>query len=241
LIRASLLEQLKKKRRRLLRNLQSEPGPFTPATSLVQVLLNNPEEGFISVAPAPLPWHNAHLVSPYPKGEVPVAADKSAPSRAFAKLVEAELRLGKQIGRSETCVDLGAAPGSWTYMAVQRGAKVTAVDRSTLRDDLMRHRNLRFESGDAFKFKPPGPVDWLLCDVIAPPERTAGLLCDWLCNRWCRHFIVTLKLKDDSASREVLTRLKQELPALADPLFITRLSANKKEAAVFGIIAASQR
>jgi 23S rRNA C2498 (ribose-2'-O)-methylase RlmM len=53
-----------------------------------------------------------------------IAADKATPSRAYAKLVEAKLRLGRAIRAGETCVDLGASPGSWTYVAVTRGARV---------------------------------------------------------------------------------------------------------------------
>ena len=91
-------------------------------------------------------------------------------SRAFAKLAEAELRLGRRIAARDTCVDLGASPGSWTYVAVRRGARVTAVDRADLREDLMQHKNVRFERGDAFRFEPASPVDWLLCDVQRFPS-----------------------------------------------------------------------
>lgn len=233
LIREALIEWMQKKRRHLLRNLRREPAPFMENDSLVQLLLTSTDEGFISVAPAPMPWDQRHLLSPFPMGELAPASDKSAPSRAFAKLVEAERRLGRAIEEGQVCVDLGASPGSWTYTAVCRGARVIAVDRSPLREDLMIDRRVEFQPGDAFGFKPPRPVDWLLCDVIAAPERTAALLLEWLRNGWCRHFVVTLKLKDASAV-EVLGMLKQKLPPLARELFLTRLCANKKEACAFG-------
>jgi len=51
---------------------------------------------------------------------------------------------------------------------------------------------------------------------------------------WCRQFVVTLKLKGASGMI-VLERLKRELPPMADELFITRLSANKKEVCAFGV------
>ena len=57
---------------------------------------------------------------------------------------EAEARLGRRIAPGDRCVDLGASPGSWTYVAVTRGARVTAVDRSELRPDLMQSRQVRF-------------------------------------------------------------------------------------------------
>jgi 23S rRNA (cytidine2498-2'-O)-methyltransferase len=240
LIREALIALLQKKRRHLLRRLRREPASFTAGDSLVQVLLTAPETGFISVAAAPQPYTQRHLVSPFPKGELPVAADKTAPSRAFAKLAEAELRLGRRIQSGETCVDLGAAPGSWTYVAAARGARVIAVDRSPLREDLMGSGQVDFRTGDAFRFQPPRPVDWLLCDVIAPPERTAELLLQWLGRGWCRHFVVTLKAGKgkmtggDGGSAEALARLKHDLPPLTRELFFTRLCANKREVCAFG-------
>lgn len=233
LIREALIELLQKKRRHLRRQLRREPVHATVDDSLVQLLLTAPDAGFLSAAAAPAPFEQRHLLSPFPKGELPVASDKAAPSRAFSKLVEAELRLGRAIKAGETCADLGASPGSWTYVAVGRGAQVIAVDRSPLREDLMRSRRVEFRPGDAFRFQPPRPVDWLLCDVIAAPERTAELLLEWLRRGWCRHFVVTVKLKDASVS-DVLALLKRELPPLTGELFLSRLCANKKEICAFG-------
>ncbi len=235
LIREALLELLHRKRRQLLRQFRGNPVPFTANDSLVQLLLTAPDAGFISTAVAPLPFEQRHLLSPFPKGEVAVASDKTAPSRAFAKLLEAELRLGRAIKAGEFCVDLGAAPGSWTCLAVNRGARVIAVDRSALREDLRRNQRVEFHRGDAFSFQPPRPVDWLLCDVIAAPERTTELLREWLQRRWCQRFVVTVKLKD-APGVDMLPRLKRELPPLTQELFLTRLCANKREVCAFGSV-----
>ncbi|HEY5912709.1 MAG TPA: SAM-dependent methyltransferase [Verrucomicrobiae bacterium] len=249
LIREAVLELLRQKRRHLLRDLVCDATPFAADQSLVQLLLTAPDSGFVSVAIAPLPFEQRHLISAFPKGEVPIARDKAAPSRAFAKLLEAEARLGCAINAGETCADLGAAPGSWTYVAANRGAQVIAVDRSPLREDLMSNPRLCFVSGDAFQFTPPQPFDWLLCDLIAPADRTSELLLRWLRNGWCRRFVVTLKLKDtmnsgqaerkmrgvnDLPALETLEVLKRELPTLSSDLYLTRLSANKKEVCAFG-------
>ena len=234
LIRESLFELLQRKRRSLMKALQDEPARFSEDASLVQLLLIAPDHGFISVAVAPLPFRLSRLISPFVMGELPVASDKAAPSRAFAKLVEAELRLGRRIASGETCVDLGASPGSWSYVALQRGAHVTAVDRSPLREDLMNDRRLTFRQGDAFAHEPPAPVDWLLCDVIAAPERSIELLLHWLQKRWMRRFVVTVKFKGQEDYGQ-LERLKQDLPPLCDDFFITRLCANKNEACAFGV------
>jgi 23S rRNA (cytidine2498-2'-O)-methyltransferase len=236
LIREAVLELLQRQRRQLLRQLRRDPVPFAENESLVQLLLTAPDAGFISMARAPLPFEQRHLLSPFPKGEVAIASDKAAPSRAFAKLLEAELRLGRAIKAGESCVDLGAAPGSWTYVAANRGARVMAVDRSPLREDVRRNRRVEFHQGDAFSFEPPRPVDWLLCDVIAAPERTAALLREWLQRRWCQRFVVTVKLKD-APGADTLAQLKRELPPLTRELFLTRLCANKREVCAFGSVA----
>ncbi len=231
LIRQVFLEALRQHRRHRLKQLIELPLPFTAADSLVQLLLTAPDRGFLAINPAPAPHQQRHLLSPFPNGEITPAQDKQAPSRAFAKLVEAELRLGRAIQAGETCVDLGAAPGSWTYVAVMRGAKVTAVDRAPLRPDLQRR--VRWERGDAFTWKPAGTVDWLLCDVICAPERSAALLRLWLQQRWCRNFVVTLK-SGDAVTPGFFQELARSLAGLCRELRLTRLCANKKEVCVYG-------
>ncbi len=129
---------------------------------------------------------------------------------------------------------LGFPCRSWTYVAARREGH--RVDRADLRDDLMQRRNVRFERGDAFRFEPATPVDWLRCDVIASAERSAERLLDWLRRKWCRHFVVTLKV-DHTGSGAILARLKRELPDLTSELGLLRLCANKKEVCAFGTIA----
>ena len=233
LIVEALRERLQKRRRHLLRRCLAAPEPFTTSTSLVQLVLTSPEQGWRSMAPAPLPQQWRALMSPFPGGHIPPASDKAAPCRAFAKLVEVEQRLGRCIVAGETCVDLGASPGSWSYVALRRGARVTAVDRAPLRDDLMRNRDLRFHQGDAFSFEPDQPVDWLLCDVIAAPERSIGLVTNWVTRRLARRFVVTIKFKG-AADYPALDRLKVALPPLCSEFRLSRLCANHNEACVFG-------
>ncbi len=235
LLREGLDEQLKRTRRHVLRQRRPVAAPFTPEDSLVQVLLDTPDRGWISVAVAPLPYVHRRVISPFPLGEIQPTTDKTAPSRAFAKLVEAECRLGRRIAAGERCVDLGASPGSWTYVAAKRGATVTAVDRSPLRADLMSEPRVRFQAGDAFTFFPDKPVDWLLCDVIAAPERSMKLLLDWASARRMRHFVVTIKFRGDAEYPE-LDLLKQRLLPVCTEFFLSRLCANKNEACAFGTL-----
>jgi 23S rRNA (cytidine2498-2'-O)-methyltransferase len=233
LVREAFIELMKQKRRQLSRTLVSGEMPWDRDTSLLQLLLVAPDRGFISLCLAPQLHANRANISPFPKGEIPIAEDKSAPSRAFTKLVESTQRLGREIAPEETCVDLGASPGSWSYIALSRGASVIAVDRSPLRDDLMRHRGLHFVQGDAFKFVPEKTVDWLLCDVIAEPHRSIDLVSRWVSEKRCRHFVVTIKFKGDQ-EYALLDELKKTLPPLCAELLLTRLCANKNEACVIG-------
>lgn len=232
-IREALVERLKDRRRHLLRMLQESTEPWAPDESLVQGVLTSPDRGWLSIATAPRPLELNHSIWPWAGGGIPVAEDRAAPSRAFAKLTEALTRLGRAMAPGDSCVDLGASPGGWSYVALAKGAQVIAVDRSPLREDLMRDPRLEFVRGDAFSFRPARPVDWLVCDVIAAPERSAEMLLEWLERRETRRFVVTLKLKGD-ADRAKLSAIRRDLGRLADPLFLLRLDANKGEVTAFG-------
>lgn len=78
-------------------------------------------------------------------------------------------------------------------------------------------------------------MDWLLCDVIAAPERSIELLLTWLREKRCRQFVVTIKFKG-TADVAALAELKRELPALCSEFWLTRLCANKNEACALGVI-----
>ena len=236
LIENGIIELLRNKQRRLLKSRTSGMDHFADEEALVQVGLVTPTSGFLSVALPEMLERLRRCVSPFPGGIVEVPPDRRAPSRAFAKLLEAEIRLGRRIEAGETCVDLGSSPGSWAYIALQRGAKVVvAVDRSSLRADLMKHPSLEFVRGDAFRFEPTAQVDWLLCDVIAFPERVFELLKRWLTERWCRQFCVTIKFRgiDDYAKLEPM---KNWLAASGAEFFIRRLTSNKNEVTVAGSV-----
>jgi 23S rRNA (cytidine2498-2'-O)-methyltransferase len=234
LILTALSERLKKRRRSLLRSWQKDSVITQSGEALVQAVLTGPETGFVSAVPTTEGLRA--ILSNHIAGYIPHAEDKAAPSRAFAKVVEAELRLGHQIERGQTCVDLGASPGSWSYVAIQRGAHVTAIDRSPLRDDLMRSPRLHFIQADAFKFKPEAPVDWLICDIIAAPQRSIDLLLEWLREKQMKRFIVTLKFKGTD-EYHLMDQLKKDAPPLCADFRLTRLCANKNEVTAFGLTA----
>jgi 23S rRNA (cytidine2498-2'-O)-methyltransferase len=124
--------------------------------------------------------------------------------------VEAFAWMEQAPGPGQACVDLGGAPGGWAFTALSRGASVLAVDRSPLLPPAAGHPGLTATTGDAFSYRPPRPVDWLMCDVICRPERTAQLCEAWMASGWCRRLVATVKLKgrgDDPQLGEIRRRL----------------------------------
>lgn len=235
LIEEGLRDWLKRKQKRLLKTLAPPGAPWNEIGNLLQVAWTDATTAYWSCCSSSEVQQVRAALSRFPAGLPPIASDLQAPARAFAKLVEAQQRLGRAIQRGETCVDLGASPGGWTWVAVQQGASVTAIDRSPLRADLMRHAKVEFVKGDAFAYEPPQPVDWLLCDVAAFPQRTLELLAQWLGRRWCRNFVVTTKFRGQEGY-ELLPAYKQLLRDSGYEFQLRRLNANKNEMTSMGIL-----
>ncbi len=133
-----------------------------------------------------------------------------APSRSTLKLEEAIhwFLPGEQQTRllcnGMTAVDLGAAPGGWTWQLVQRGIRVTAVDNGPMDGRLMESGLVDHLRADGFSFHPRRPVDWLVCDMVEQPARIARLVAQWLERGDCRHAIFNLKLPMKKRYAEVL-------------------------------------
>lgn len=138
--------------------------------------------------------------APWPQGIPRLKFPRAAPSRSTLKLEEAFLTLldanerQRWLAPGLRAVDLGAAPGGWTYQLVRRNLRVTAIDngpmdRALLDSGLVEHRR-----EDGFRYRPPKPVDWLVCDMVEQPRRIADLVARWLAEGWCRRAIFNLKL-----------------------------------------------
>jgi 23S rRNA (cytidine2498-2'-O)-methyltransferase len=235
LIEQALREWLKRKQKRLLKTWRSPGSTWSEIGVLLQVAWIDASTAYVSHLSAAAAHEARAALSSFPAGMPTIASDLEAPARAFAKLSEALQRMGRGIKTGEACVDLGASPGSWTWVALQQHGHVTAVDRSPLRADLMRSSHVRFVKGDAFAFEPSQTVDWLLCDVAAFPERTLDLLRHWLEQRWCRNFVVTTKFRG-SEGYHLLPNYKDMLRASGYEYQLRRLNANKNEMTSMGYL-----
>ena len=146
--------------------------------------------------------------SPWPMGIVRLKFPRSAPSRSTLKLEEALLFfLGnetKSLQPGMNAVDLGAAPGGWTWQLVKRSIRVTAVDNGPMDKDLMDSGIVQHLRTDGFRYAPPKPVDWLVCDMVEQPSRIAALVARWMAESHCRHAMFNLKLPMKKRYEEVL-------------------------------------
>jgi 23S rRNA (cytidine2498-2'-O)-methyltransferase len=134
--------------------------------------------------------------SAFTNGECRFIEDRvGPPSRAYLKLWEALTLLGVWPGPGDECLDLGASPGGWTWVLAQLGATVTAVDKAPLDPAVAALPRVTQAIDSAFALEPRA-IDWLVCDVIAYPARTLGLLERWL--PFARHIVCTVKFQGDT-------------------------------------------
>ena len=96
---------------------------------------------------------------------------RGAPSRSASKLEEALAFLGQHPKKGETAVDLGAAPGGWSFVLARHGAHVQAIDHAELTIDQKKlsgklSGTVVHIKANGLKFKPDKPVDWLVCDMV---------------------------------------------------------------------------
>ncbi len=233
LLGKAFLELLRDRRRRLLRSyLPWAEVPAFEGVDLVQLALVGRGSLLVSVArPTRLRGGGLDL-APWPGGRAPVPDDRRAPSRAYRKLREAFAWMGVAPGEGDVCVDLGGAPGGWAWTALQNGARVVAVDRAALQAPAAGHPGLTAQTGDAFSYRPPGPVDWLMCDVICRPERTADLCETWMTSGWCRRLVATLKLKGRDDDQQLLAIRKRLARAGWPYLRFKHLANHNNEVAI---------
>lgn len=170
----------------------------------LQVLFDGDERAWLGVSRPP-------SGSAWPMGIPRLSMPRDAPSRSTLKLAEAlvtflddDERL-RWLRPTMRAVDLGAAPGGWTWQLAQRGLRVIAVDNGPLKgviadDPLVEHLRT-----DGLSFRPRRPVDWMVCDMVLQPSRIATLVGAWIADGACRRTIFNLKLpmkkRDDEVQR----------------------------------------
>lgn len=204
---------------RILQKNEREYTPFDINTALASVLqgtldVKNPEE----VLSVTICGNTAYVgfssvqenLSHWAGGRIRFKHEDAQLSRAEFKLLEAEETFAFSIGKGDRVLDLGAAPGGWTRIAVTQGASVVAVDPAALDKSLqdkscVTHRK---QTAQEYLEDAESNFDFILNDMRMMPEESAALL-----NRFHPHLkdggkvLLTLKLFGEKPKRQMLKAL----------------------------------
>ena len=147
-------------------------------------------------------WLQEHFADPFVKK----AQAEGMRSRAAYKLEELVAR-DRLLKPGMTVVDLGAAPGGWTWVLTRHHINVTAVDNGPMQPALLDSGLVTHRREDGFRWEPDRTLDWMVCDMVDQPRRVATRMGEWFHNEWCRHAVFNLKLPMKKRWQEVQTCL----------------------------------
>ncbi|MGD9873599.1 MAG: SAM-dependent methyltransferase [Kiritimatiellia bacterium] len=181
--------------------------------------------------------------APVPQSGAPLRMqqDPRAPSRSYLKLEEAFHLMGRQPQKKEAAVDLGAAPGGWTYALIRRGCTVTAVDHGPMKlpPSEPGWGKVRHIKANGITFEPPPglcPVDWLVSDMLVAPGVVLGLLRRWIGVRRMKYFVCNIKIPQQNPYAAVKP-LEDFLNAQRHVEFkIKQLYHDRREITVMGVV-----
>ena len=141
-----------------------------------------------------------HRWKKFPGGLIPFNENKALPpNRAYLKLWEILTLLDTRPGSGETCLDLGASPGGWTWVLQSLGARVTAIDKAPLDPAIAKLPRVTQKIDSAFAIDPKkhASVDWVFSDVICYPEKLYKTILRWIESGHCRNLVATIKLQGE--------------------------------------------
>jgi 23S rRNA (cytidine2498-2'-O)-methyltransferase len=166
--------------------------PAQPRRPRLHVLLADGATAWVGMS-------DAARGSPWPMGIPRLRMPGAAPSRSTQKLAEAFVtflgaRESDLVRAGMRAVDLGAAPGGWTWQLARRGLRVTAVDNGALKGEVASDPLVTHVREDGLRYRPRRPVDWVVCDIVESPSRIATLMARWMAEGLARHAMFNLKL-----------------------------------------------
>jgi len=148
-------------------------------------------------------WHSCEavdsMINRHPGGFIRMKWDPLAPSRSYLKMEEALDRLDVLPAVGDKVIDLGAAPGGWTFSFLKRGCEVIAVDHGPMKlpPDQDGWGSVQHKKENGITYQPPADwtrVDWLVADMLIAPGVALGLLRRWLDSGKASCIICNIKL-----------------------------------------------
>ncbi|NOU96940.1 methyltransferase domain-containing protein [Paenibacillus sp. LMG 31456] len=145
--------------------------PVAKDAELILSVYLTPERAYAGISK---PTDN---LSDWAGGAIRFRKEDGQVSRAKFKLLESEVAFGLDFTQYRSAVDVGAAPGGWTSLLLERGIKVTAIDPAKLDAGLLKHPNLTFHKKNASDVVlQPDSFDLLVCDMSWSPRQMARLV-----------------------------------------------------------------
>lgn len=145
--------------------------PVAKESDVIVSIYLTPDKAYMGISK---PEQN---LSDWSGGAIRFRKEEGQVSRAKFKLLEAERAFGLDLLQYRSGLDIGAAPGGWTSLLLERGMKVTAVDPAKLDAGLLRNPKLTFLQKNAadVTFQPQS-FDLLVCDMSWSPRQMAKLV-----------------------------------------------------------------
>ena len=143
-------------------------------------------------------WVSAHLEPAVPPRSWEFEESSLAPSRAYLKLWELFTREGFAPEAGARCLELGSAPGGWTWVLESLGCHVIAVDKGEMSPEVLKSTRVEWLRKDAFAqdlAARVGPVDWFFSDLICYPHDLLALVRTWKDQGLAKNFVCTIKFQ----------------------------------------------
>lgn len=145
--------------------------------------------------------YSMQTTSRYPLGKVTFIENKTVPpSRAYLKLWEFFTVHCTPPPAGTHVVDMGSAPGGWSWVLAQLDLKVISVDKAPLDTKIAQIPNITSVQESAFALDPQSMPDahWLFSDIICYPERLLKMVHHWLKESNVKNVVCTVKFQGEA-------------------------------------------
>lgn len=153
--------------------LEAEAIPVKQEPELIIAIYAHQNQFYVGFGTA------EEMRSDWPGGAIRFQREDGQVSRAKFKLLEAEQVFGLQFSQYSNAIDIGAAPGGWTSLLLERGLQVTAIDPAALDERVLGHPSLIHLKKNASEVKlAKASFDLLVCDMSWSPMQMSKLVLD---------------------------------------------------------------